>query len=256
MIKGLQPGLYFPSPNQPQKEALHVKKGDLKRTRILEAAQKLFFERGYDKTSIQDILDVLQMSKGGFYHHFPSKEAILEEICEERVVSRLSRLSMELYGTRLSPIEKLNLILRMVNLFDRDEPDFVALMLKICYLDRDVHMLDHMRSIVLAQLHRYMDDVIEEGVASGAFFVRHPGYIGEIVLRLANDADEQACRMLADDSENPERIIDIAEMLTACREAVETLLGAPFGSVTLVDPVRFVSDYRAAALELRRLEGK
>ena len=51
---------------------MRMKKGDLMRDEILIAAEKLFFEDGYESTSIQDILDVLKLSKGGFYHYFPS----------------------------------------------------------------------------------------------------------------------------------------------------------------------------------------
>lgn len=49
--------------------------------RILAAAKKLFAEKGYDKTSIQDIIDKLgDLSRGAIYHHFKSKEAILERL--------------------------------------------------------------------------------------------------------------------------------------------------------------------------------
>ena len=54
-----------------------MKKGDLKRVQILDAAEQLFFEKGYDRTSVQDLLDALDMSKGGFYHYFDSKESVL-----------------------------------------------------------------------------------------------------------------------------------------------------------------------------------
>ena len=52
--------------------------------KILSISTKLFLENGYDKTTIQDILDELQMSKGAVYHHFKSKEEILEEIISKR----------------------------------------------------------------------------------------------------------------------------------------------------------------------------
>ena len=97
-----------------------MKKGDLKRSSILETAERLFFEKGYEQTSIQDILDALSLSKGGFYHHFASKEAILSEICENRVISGLGQLKWELFGVRVRPIDKLNLLLRKINLFERD----------------------------------------------------------------------------------------------------------------------------------------
>ena len=46
--------------------------------KILEAAQRLFLEKGYENTTIQDIVDELGgLTKGAIYHHFKSKEDIL-----------------------------------------------------------------------------------------------------------------------------------------------------------------------------------
>jgi AcrR family transcriptional regulator len=47
---------------------------------ILRAAARLFQERGYDATSMQDIAGALNFSKAALYHHFESKEAILFQI--------------------------------------------------------------------------------------------------------------------------------------------------------------------------------
>ena len=44
--------------------------------RILTTASKLFLEKGYEKTSLQDIIRETGLSKGAIYHHFSSKEAI------------------------------------------------------------------------------------------------------------------------------------------------------------------------------------
>src|SRR5215467_5600904 len=49
-----------------------------KRNEILDAAQQLMFTKGYERMSIQDILDALEISKGAFYHYFDSKPALLE----------------------------------------------------------------------------------------------------------------------------------------------------------------------------------
>ena len=49
--------------------------------RILDAAQRLFLEKGYDQTTIQDIVDQLGgLTKGAVYHHFKSKEEILDAV--------------------------------------------------------------------------------------------------------------------------------------------------------------------------------
>lgn len=233
-----------------------MKKGDLKRSSILETAERLFFEKGYEQTSIQDILDALSLSKGGFYHHFASKEAILSEICENRVISGLGQLKWELFGVRVRPIDKLNLLLRKINLFERDETSFAALMLKVCYVDGDVRIREHMRSTVLSQLTPFANDVIREGMESGDFFVRNPDGMVPILLGMVSDMNDRACRTLAVEPENPESVLEVVDGLNACRDAVETLLGAPYASVELFDPARLISDYRAAATELLKLEGK
>ena len=233
-----------------------MKKGDLKRSSILETAEKLFFEKGYEQTSIQDILDALSMSKGGFYHHFASKEAILSEICENRVIASLGQLKWELFGASDRPIDRLNLLLRKVNLFEREDTAFAALLLKVGYVDGDVRIRDRIRSVVIAQLAPFVDNVIAEGIKSGDFFVRNPGQIGAIILGMTADNDDCACRILAKDADSPECVLEIAERLNACRDAVETLLSAPFGSIELFDPSRLVSAHRDAAKELLRLEGK
>lgn len=45
---------------------------------IIEVATKLFTEKGYDHTSLQDIISETKLSKGAIYHHFSSKEEIFE----------------------------------------------------------------------------------------------------------------------------------------------------------------------------------
>src|ERR1700723_4155345 len=63
------------------------------RQEILRTAARLFQQRGYDATSMNDVAASLKLSKGGLYHHFQSKDEILFEIMnhamditEERVL--------------------------------------------------------------------------------------------------------------------------------------------------------------------------
>ena len=49
--------------------------------RILDVAQQLFLEKGYENTTIQDIVDGLGgLTKGAMYHHFKSKEEIMDAV--------------------------------------------------------------------------------------------------------------------------------------------------------------------------------
>ncbi|MBR1820407.1 MAG: TetR/AcrR family transcriptional regulator [Clostridia bacterium] len=224
-----------------------MKKGDLKRAQILDAAEKLFFEKGYDRTSVQDILDALGMSKGGFYHYFDSKEAVLRAVSERRAEGRFDKLAAELYGGRRSSIDRLNLLLGMANLFETEDIRFAALMLRLCYVEGDASMRAHHRRILLDRLAPYMADVIGEGVRDGSFHARHPAEVGRLLLLLALDADEEACAMLAQEPENPDVMLHMLELLNAWREAAEDLTGAPFGSIRLFDAGRLVSAWQTGA---------
>lgn len=223
-----------------------MKKGDLRRAQILDAAEKLFFEKGYDRTSVQDILDALGMSKGGFYHYFDAKDAVLRAVSERRAERRFSRLNAELYGSRRSPIDRLNLLLGMANLFETEELRFASLILKLCYVERDAAMRDHRRRILLDTLAPYMADVLNEGVRDGSFHVRRPLEVSRLLLMLALDADEECYSMLAVEPDNPDVMIRMLELLNAWRDAAENLAGAPFGSIRLFEAGRLVNAWQAA----------
>ena len=47
---------------------------------ILDVSTRLFVEKGYEQTSLQDIINETKLSKGAIYHHFSSKEEIFEAI--------------------------------------------------------------------------------------------------------------------------------------------------------------------------------
>jgi AcrR family transcriptional regulator len=55
---------------------------EAKKQRFLDAAQFFFLSKGFDKTSINDILSHVGASKGAFYHYFASKQALLDEFTE------------------------------------------------------------------------------------------------------------------------------------------------------------------------------
>ncbi|MGA3347916.1 MAG: TetR/AcrR family transcriptional regulator [Candidatus Sulfotelmatobacter sp.] len=70
------------------------------RQEILRTAARLFQQRGYDATSMNDVAAALKLSKGGLYHHFQSKDEILfeimdhaMEITQERVINPVSGIT-------------------------------------------------------------------------------------------------------------------------------------------------------------------
>jgi AcrR family transcriptional regulator len=82
------------------------------RQEILRTAARLFQQRGYDATSMNDVAAALKLSKGGLYHHFQSKDEILFEIMnhameltEERVLAPVRSIA--------DPVERLRALIRL-----------------------------------------------------------------------------------------------------------------------------------------------
>jgi AcrR family transcriptional regulator len=82
------------------------------RQEILRTAARLFQQRGYDATSMNDVAAALKLSKGGLYHHFQSKDEILfeimthaMEITEERVLNPVRAIA--------DPEERLRALIRL-----------------------------------------------------------------------------------------------------------------------------------------------
>ncbi|SON53873.1 Toluene efflux pump ttgABC operon repressor [Hartmannibacter diazotrophicus] len=68
-------------------------KADDTRRRIVEAADRLFYERGFETTSFADIAQAVALSRGNFYYHFKTKDEILSEVIECRIAERRQLLS-------------------------------------------------------------------------------------------------------------------------------------------------------------------
>ncbi len=81
----------------------------LKRERIMAAAVDLFYERGYERTTLEAVAERLGVTKPFIYSYFNSKTELLAEICARGIESSLAAMNSVL-GTRMSPTEKLRLL--------------------------------------------------------------------------------------------------------------------------------------------------
>jgi AcrR family transcriptional regulator len=136
------------------------------RQEILRTAARLFQQRGYDATSMNDVAAALKLSKGGLYHHFQSKDEILfeimnhaMEITQERVLNPVSGIA--------DPEERLRELIRLhiaVVLSPRDREITVmlhenhplppALRKRINSRKKDyVHFLEKLMAEVQAKAH-------------------------------------------------------------------------------------------------------
>ncbi len=82
------------------------------RQEILRTAARLFQQRGYDATSMNDVAAALKLSKGGLYHHFQSKDEILFEIMNHAMEMTQDRVITPVRGIA-DPVERLRALIRL-----------------------------------------------------------------------------------------------------------------------------------------------
>ncbi len=214
---------------------MNLKKGDARRSELLAASEKLFYTKGYENTSVQDILDAVGFSKGGFYHHFDSKLAVLEAICQQRAEETCQSAMRAAAQPNLTASEKLNVLLASSTLWQSDNPGFVMLLIQAAYCENGALMREKMKACQLSGMQAVLENVLREGVESGEFFVEDTETTAALVLRLYMQfADEIAFLLANEENELPLCEKAIAQMRAYCT-AIERLLLAPFGSIVLIE---------------------
>ncbi|SHJ85063.1 TetR/AcrR family transcriptional regulator [Hespellia stercorisuis] len=151
---------------------------------ILDVAQDLFLEKGYEKTSIQDIINGLGgLSKGAVYHHFKSKEEIYDAVGNRYNQQILHTLRQVRDSADLTGCEKLKEMFRF-SLASSDQ-DLLHQTLP--------NMLDNPKLLAM-EIHDIFEDVvpcyiqpiIEEGIADGSIQTTHPRELAEMITLLTN----------------------------------------------------------------------
>lgn len=211
-----------------------MKKGDMRREELLAAAEKLFYVKGYEKTSVQDILTAVGFSKGGFYHHFDSKLAVLEAICENRAREVLEQAKAAVSGQQ-GAVSKLNALLHDAAFFTGGSQSFVVLLIQVAYREDGALMREKMKARQLEYMQGILEEILEEGVRTQAFFVTDIPASAQMLLRLYMQFADDIAFLLAQE-ESEERMMDaMIAKLRVYRTAIERVLVAPFGSIVLFD---------------------
>jgi len=136
----------------------------IKQEAFLRAGTQHFNRKGFSGTSLDDIAESLDVSKGAFYYHFANKEALLSQ-CYEFTLDQFERITSEVEQTDLSPIDKLGAV--CTEIFELQNSDRGPL---IRYNTITALPPDLRRAVLhrTEEIHAKLGEMIAEGISEGS----------------------------------------------------------------------------------------
>ena len=150
--------------------------------RILDTAQRLFLEKGYEQTTIQDITDNLGgLTKGAIYHHFKSKEVIIAAVSDRMFCSN-NPFEAVRERKDLNGLQKLREAIRL-NQSDQERTNLTIQSIPVCKNPRLLmEMINSNRKI----LTPYYQELLEEGNRDGSIHTEYAKEIAELMPLLTS----------------------------------------------------------------------
>lgn len=150
--------------------------------RILDVSQWLFLEKGYENTTIQDIVDELGgLTKGAVYHHFKSKEEIMDAVGDRMFFSN-NPFEAVRGRTDLNGLQKLREAVRL----NQSDQERVRLTAQSIPIAKSPRLLQEMIVSNRKVLTPYFLELIEEGNRDGSMHTAYPREIAELLPLLTS----------------------------------------------------------------------
>ncbi|SEV83659.1 TetR/AcrR family transcriptional regulator [[Clostridium] fimetarium] len=136
-----------------------IKEGEVRKREILVTARELFIKKGYEQTSINDILKIVDIAKGTFYYYFASKEEVLEAIILDIVEEGARRAQMILKD------KSIPLVNRIMMAIMAQAPEFEG----SNEIAEELHKVENakLEQLYLKAMLKRMTQVLQEPVLEG-----------------------------------------------------------------------------------------
>lgn len=199
-----------------------VKEAEERRNEILDAADELFFQKGFDGTSTNDIIEKVKIARGTLYYHFKSKEDIMDALID-RYNLRILGAAQEIAKDKSIPVNQR--IVRVVMALNISGGSSKEIMEHI-HKPQNALMHQKIQKVIISGVTPILAEIIREGIERGKFSTPFPYECMEMVVTYANTVfDDDMVEM-----NNEER----ASKIQAFVFNVERLLGAERGSLMYV----------------------
>lgn len=180
----------------------------------LEAALACFAEHGYHGTSVRDIAARAQLSVPGLYHHYPSKQSLLQGLLELTMLDLLERCEQAVAEAGPDPVDQFDAIVESLLRFhmSRQQQAFIG--------STEIRSIDNgYRKTYVAyrdRLQHMLDDIISAGITAGRFSTPAPKGAGRAIATMCVGISTW---YRADGELSPDEIV--AENLAFARSIVE-----------------------------------
>ncbi len=214
---------------------------NIHRNEILDVVQGLFYTKGYEQTTIQDILNASQISKGAFYHYFKSKQDLLEALVNRTTAAALDVIRPIVDDPDLPAVEKFSLIFNTAAAWKTDRMDLMLTLIRAWYADDNALFRQKMIASSLKEFAPMLAVVIHQGIDEGIFSIPYPDQVSQVLLSLFQGMSDTIVMDYLVLFENPteaermESYHHIVKSVAVYTTALERVLGAREGSLSLVD---------------------
>ena len=202
---------------------------------FVEAAERLMQTRGYERTSIQDILDELSASRGAFYHYFESKQALLEAVIDRMVEAGLASVEPIVQDPNLPAADKLVRMFSGIGRWKTDRRDLIEAFLEVWVSDDHAVVREKFRRKLVGRFVPTLAKIVKEGIAEGSFRVESAEDTARVLMILIQGMQDEAMDLYAARQANTVSFDEVLTRFASFAGAFERVIGVEAGSINLVD---------------------
>jgi len=148
------------------------------RSRILEAAQRLFARKGFEATTTRDLAAAAGVAEGTLFRHFPNKKAILVEVATQGWVELLTDLLTEL--SEMGSYKAVAQVMRrrMLNLHENSD------MMRVCFIEAQFHpeLRERIQTDAIAKMTEVAEAFFETAMERGTYRRIDPRVVARVFL--------------------------------------------------------------------------
>ncbi|MCP4419281.1 MAG: TetR/AcrR family transcriptional regulator [Chloroflexi bacterium] len=212
-----------------------TRKNPKRRQELMMASQQLFFTKGYENSSINDIIQAIGVSKGAFYHHFESKTAVLEAIVVQMAEQTVANLKVIIADDSLTAIPKWQKMIQLSNDWKMERKAELIATSRLMMMDENILLRHKIQSKMSKLFATEMGKIVAQGVEEDVFIVEHISETAVILMAVIETLNETMNELLLNPDRYDEPVTIALQKNAAVQTAVERLLGAPSGSIPIID---------------------